>query len=277
MSHILAKDYPWIVNSDIPWKSLSKDIADAKVVLITTAGLYQWKTQKHFNLAAENGDSSFRELKRPIEGTESRYSHKSQEWLRPAMLDMNCTFPIDRLMDLTRERRIGSVSESHFSVMGEITNPSELIDDSIPKLIKLVQKYLIDIAIICPVGPLDHQTGGLIARALEDEGICTVMIGSIKSICENIKPPRTVLVRFPFGQLFGAPFDISTQKEVLAECLIHIKSIREPGEIAPLNLNWRTSIARSLEAKPNLFQLLNQNPERIKEPADKKKISADKF
>ncbi len=277
MSQAISKDYPWIVNSDVPWKSLSKEISDAKVVLITTSGLYQWKTQKHFNLAVESGDVSFRELKRPIEETESRYSHKSQEWLRPAMLDMNCTFPIDRLMDLTRERRIGSVSESHFSVMGEIADPAELIDDTIPKLIKLIQKYLIDIAIICPVGPLDHQTGGLIARALEDEGVSTVMIASLKTVCENVKPPRTVLVRFPFGQLFGAPFDISTQKEILAECLIHIKSIREPGEIAPLNLTWRNSVERALAAKPNLFQLLSQNPDKNREPADKKKIAADKF
>lgn len=277
MNLTALKDYPWIVSSDVPWKSLSKDISEAKVVLITTSGLYQWQTQKHFNLAEEGGDASFRELKRPIEQTESRYSHKSQEWLRPALLDMNCTFPIDRLMDLTRERRIGSVSESHFSVMGEIENPQELIDDTATKLVKLLQKYLIDIAIICPVGPLDHQTGGIIARELEEEGICTVMVASLRSVCENIKPPRTVLVRFPFGQVFGAPFDITTQKEVLAECLIHIKSIREPGEIAPLNLTWQSSVERALKSRPNLFQLLSQNPEKTREPLDKKKISADKF
>ncbi len=277
MATSIPKDYPWRLHQDVPWKSLSKDIADSKVVLISTAGIYQWKSQKHFNLADENGDISFRELKRPITQAEIRFSHRSQEYLRPALLDFNCTFPMDRLMDLTREQRVGSVSESHFSVMGEIRDPSEFMDDTLPKLIKQVQKYLADVAIICPAGPLDHQTGALIARALEEEGVSTVMVSAIKTISEIVKPPRTVLVRFPFGQLFGAPFDISTQKEILAECLIHVKSIREPGEIAVLNLSWRQSVEKALALRPNLFQLLSQNPDRSKDGTEKKKIAADKF
>lgn len=271
------QEYPWRVSNDVPWKNLSKDIAEAKVILITTSGLYQWKVQKHFNLGDENGDSSFRELKRPIEQAEIRFSHKSQTVLRPAMLDMNCVFPIERLMDLARERRVGSVSESHISVMGEIRDPKILINDTIPKVIKILQKYLVDIAVICPVGPLDHQSAGILARALEEEGFCTIMVASLKSVCENIKPPRTVLVRFPFGQIFGAPFDVVTQKEVLAECLIHIKSIREPGEIAQLDLKWNESIQRALSAKPNLFQLLSQTPEKMKDGDGKKKIAASEF
>ncbi|MBX7150087.1 hypothetical protein K1X84_00505 [bacterium] len=276
MENRLLKDYTWVVNQDAPWKHLSKDISEAKVALITTAGLYPWKQTKHFNLADENGDPSFREIKKIITQEEIRISHKYYDLKDSVNLDFNCNFPLDRLLEMEKEKKISAVSESHFSVMGETKDPKAIINDTVPKIIKLLQKYLVDVVVITPVGALGHQTAALMAREIEEAEISTVMVSSLKTVCQNAKPPRTILVRFPFGQLFGAPFDVETQKEILAECLIHIKSIREPGEIAELNLRWRDSYAKALAAKPDLKSLASHTVD-TDANNDKRKISAEKF
>jgi D-proline reductase (dithiol) PrdB len=250
------RDYSWIVHMDAPWKHLSKTIGEAKVALITTAGLYNWKVTKHYNLADENGDSSYREIKNDSSQADIRVSHKDVELKTGAGLDMNCIFPLDRLLDLEKEKKISSVSEIHFSVMGEIKDPKGLLDNTVPKIIKQLQKFLVDAVVISAVGPLSHQTAGLMAREIEEAGISTIVVGSLKSVLKNVRPPRTVLVRFPFGQVFGAPFDAASQKEILTECLIHIKSIKEPGEIAEFAFRWQDSVKRAMASKPDLMALM---------------------
>ncbi len=256
MENRYLKDYEWIINPDVPWKHLAKEVPEIKVALITTAGIYSWKTQKHFNLADNNGDSSFREIKKTSTQEETRVSCRDIDLNSSVALDYNCIFPLDRLIEFEKEKRISSASELHFSVMGEIRNPKELIEDTIPKIIRQLQKFLVDAVIISAVGPLSHQSGGLMARMIEEAEISTVLVGGLKSVCQNVKPPRTLLARFPFGQFFGAPFDTVTQKEILDECLVHLKSIREPGEIVELGYHWHDSFKNALKAKPNLRELM---------------------
>jgi D-proline reductase (dithiol) PrdB len=272
----ILRDQSWIVNTDIPWKHLGKDLSETKVALITTAGVYPWKATKHFNLADDNGDGSFREIRRGVSQEELRVSHKWVDLKDSAALDFNCIFPLDRLAEMERDKRISTMAEVHYSVMGEVKSCSELVEETVPKIVKQLQKFLVDLVILSPVGPLGHQTAGQMARAIEDEEISTVMVGCLRSICENVKPPRTVLVRFPFGQLFGAAFDHATQREVLNECLIHAKSIREPGEIAELGLRWRDSFTNALQARPDLVRMM-RDASQAGEPTEKKKIAADAF
>jgi D-proline reductase (dithiol) PrdB len=271
------RDYSWIVDNDAPWKHLSKSLSESKVALITTAGLYNWKLTKHYNLADDNGDISFREFKKDVTQADVRVSHKDIELKNGPGLDYNTVFPLDRLLELEKEKRISSVSEVHFSVMGEIKDPKLLIDNSVPKIIKLLQKFLVDVVIISAVGPLSHQTAGLLAREIEEAGISTIVIGSLKNVLKNVKPPRTVLVRFPFGQVFGAPFDAASQKEILTECLIHIKSIKEPGEVAEFGFRWQDSIRKALAVKPDLMSLMQKAGGKDSDSTDKIKIAANQF
>ncbi|MCB0833668.1 MAG: hypothetical protein KDC45_09415 [Bacteroidetes bacterium] len=268
-------DYPWVVNSDIPWKHLSKELPEVKVAFLTTAGLYTYKLTKHFNLADPNGDTSFREIKKGITQGEIRVSHKDVNLNRCVGLDFNCIFPLDVLADLEKEKKISSSSEIHFSVMGEIRDPKNLLHETVPKILKQLQKFLVDVVVISAVGPLGHQNAGLIARALEEEDLTTIVIGGLRSVFKNVKPPRSILVRFPFGQSFGAPFDRQTQREILQDCLVHLKSIREPGEIAELPFRWEESYKRALSIKPDLMTMTA--PEADSTTETKKRISSEDF
>lgn len=252
MEERLFKNYEWQTFADAPWKHLSKDISESKVALLTTGGIYNWKATKHFNLADENGDPTFREIKKNVSQEDIRIAHRHVELKASVALDVNCLFPIDLLLEMEKERKISAVSESHFSLMGEVKDPGPILDESVPKIIKQLNKFMVDVVIVSAVGPWSHQTAALIARELEEAEICTIMISCMRTVSANIKPPRTVLVRFPFGQPFGAPFDRETHKEILAECLVHVKSIREPGEIAELGLRWRDTFAKGLREYPQL-------------------------
>jgi D-proline reductase (dithiol) PrdB len=256
MENRYLRDYEWIINSDIPWKHLAKQVTESKVALITSAGIYNWKTQKHFNLADDNGDCSFREIKKTNTQEETRVSCREMDLNGSVALDYNCIFPLDRLVEMEKEKRVSSASELHFSVMGEIKNPKEFIEDAVPKIVRQLQKFLVDVVIISAVGPLSHQTAGVMARMIEEAEISTIVVGGLKTVFQNVKPPRTLLVRFPFGQFFGAPFDTATQKEILNECLVHVKSIREPGEIAELGYQWHDSFKNALQKKPDLRELI---------------------
>ncbi len=251
------RDYTWTIHSDVPWKHMAKDLTQVKVALITTAGIYTWKTQKYFNLGDDNGDCSFREIKKDVVPGDLRVSHRFVDLKSSVGVDYNCIFPLDILKELEKEKRINSVSEIHFSVMGEIKDPKELMEDTVPKIIKQLQKYLVDMVIISPAGPLGHQTAAIMARIIEEAEISTIMLTSLKSVCSNVKPPRSLLLRFPFGMLYGAPFDAKTQKEILNECLVHIKSIREPGEIAEIGFQWKESYKAALQAKPDLKKIMS--------------------
>lgn len=55
----------------------------------------------------------------------------------------------------------------------------------------------------------------LTARALEAEGIATVIVGSARDIVEECGVPRFVFSDVPLGNPFGAPGDVETQQATL--------------------------------------------------------------
>jgi hypothetical protein len=57
---------------------------------------------------------------------------------------------------------------------------------------------------------------GLIARVLEEAGIATVCIIMRREVAENVKPPRALFVKFPFGAPLGPAGDAETQRGVIS-------------------------------------------------------------
>ena len=57
----------------------------------------------------------------------------------------------------------------------------------------------------------------LVARHLESEGICTVVIGSARDIVEECGVPRFLFVDFPLGNPCGKPWDVPMQQALIGE------------------------------------------------------------
>ena len=80
---------------------------------------------------------------------------------------------------------------------------------------------------------------GLIARVLEETGISTVCLNMRREVAENVKPPRTLFVKFPFGAPLGPAADPETQRGVIREALEVLVSATEPGTIVDSPRAWR--------------------------------------
>jgi len=64
-----------------------------------------------------------------------------------------------------------------------------------------------------------HQTVSLIARAFEQEGTATLILGSALDILRSGAAPRVQFLNYPLGFTAGKPFDVQNQREVLATAL----------------------------------------------------------
>lgn len=74
---------------------------------------------------------------------------------------------------------------------------------------------------------------GLIARALELEGIATVVVAWNAGRIRLVNPPRTVITRLERGLVFGHPGDLKGQRRVLGAALALLE---RDAPIAPILL-----------------------------------------
>ena len=139
---------------EIPWTPLSKSLADSTVALISSAGL-ALKTDRPFDQDGEKrnpwwGDPSYRILPRTaIEEDVALYHLHIHP--RIAEQDLNTFFPLQLLMALEEAGAIGRSATSHYSYMGYILQPKELLEESTPAMIEHMKGEGVDIVILVPV------------------------------------------------------------------------------------------------------------------------------
>ena len=76
-------------------------------------------------------------------------------------------------------------------------------------------------------------------REIERAGIPTVGVSIVRSYSEQVRPPRTVFLRWPYGHPFGEPGNAAQQRTVMREALKALLAITEPGAIVDLPYRWR--------------------------------------
>ena len=84
-----------------------------------------------------------------------------------------------------------------------------------------------------------NRSVGLVARAIEAEGIPTVITMMYKQVADALKPPRVAYVRFPFGQPLGEPGNVDQQRVVLEDSLRLLNTATVPGNVVSLPYRWR--------------------------------------
>ncbi|MBI4200378.1 MAG: hypothetical protein HY535_07900 [Chloroflexi bacterium] len=83
-----------------------------------------------------------------------------------------------------------------------------------------------------------NRSGGLIARAIEEEGIPTVIAMMYKEMAEKVRPPRVAFVRFPFGRPLGEPGKPDQHRVVIEDALRILETATGPTIVA-LPYRWR--------------------------------------
>ena len=79
---------------------------------------------------------------------------------------------------------------------------------------------------------------GLIARAIEERGIPTVCVVMNRDITDNVKTPRALFVRFPYGAPLGPAGNAAVQEAVVRAALELLVNAAQPGVIVDAGIEW---------------------------------------
>jgi D-proline reductase (dithiol) PrdB len=138
---------------EIPWSSLTKPLAECTVSLISTGGI-ALKTDRPFDQEGERrnpwwGDPSYRIL--PATATSQDvwiyHQHIDPSY---AEQDLNCLLPLQRLQELADACEIGRTASRHYSIMGYILRPEQLLAETVPALIRNLKEDFADVVVLVP-------------------------------------------------------------------------------------------------------------------------------
>jgi D-proline reductase (dithiol) PrdB len=138
---------------EIPWTPLAKPMRDRTVALISSGGM-ALKTDRPFDQEGERqnpwwGDPSFRVIPQTAKSGDIRVYHQHID-PRPAEEDLNCLLPIERLGELVAAGEVGRAALSHYSIMGYLLEPQEMLETSIPAIIGHLRKDAVDVVALVP-------------------------------------------------------------------------------------------------------------------------------
>ena len=138
---------------DIPWSPLPKPVADCSVALISTGGI-ALRTDLPFDQEGERknpwwGDPSYRVIPQAATAADIRVYHLHIDPAH-AEQDLNCLLPVERLAELADAGVVGRAAKSHYSFMGYILEPRELLEKSVPAIIGGLRDERVDAVVLVP-------------------------------------------------------------------------------------------------------------------------------
>jgi D-proline reductase (dithiol) PrdB len=150
-ARLFMRTYPWRRIDPVPSAPLRKPLREAKVAIVSSAGLVL-PHQERFDMEMKGGDWSSREVPSDADSTTFIDAHRSESYDHSGVhADANLAFPIDRLRELADEGLIGAVSHRHFSFMGSITAPGRLTAESAPRVADALAADMVDAVLLVPI------------------------------------------------------------------------------------------------------------------------------
>ncbi len=137
----------------VPWAPLARPLDQCTVALLTSGGI-ALKTDQPFDQEGERrnpwwGDPSFRII--PSTATEQDievyHLHINPDFARR---DLNCLLPIQRLAELQAAGMVGAVAPSHYSIMGYLPKPDEMLSQTVPAIIQRLKDERVNILVLVP-------------------------------------------------------------------------------------------------------------------------------
>ncbi len=198
-----------------------------RVALLSSAGLHL-ENQQSFNYKNFYGDFSFRVIPSdfPLASlrlTESDFDRRGFE-TDPASL-----FPLPELKVVSTEFG-GQAAEHHFSLLGFNLKRKELLEETVPAILKILKEDKTDLVLLIPACVVCHEVLPQVAGALEEAGVAAVTFAFIASALDTARGPRTIL----FGGDCGLPFGNSAhekRKELLRLAMRAAFEMKSAGEV----------------------------------------------
>jgi hypothetical protein len=204
--------YRWAHYAHVPFHPLAKPLSQCRLTVITTAAPFQPDKGDQgpgapYNSAAKfftvySGDTTL--------DHDLRISHIAIDRVHTSAEDPGTYFPLGELRRFAADGRTGSVAPRFH---GLPTNRSHRVTIEIDciEVVRRCKEDQVDAALLLPNCPVCHQSVSLAARALEESGIATVVMGCAKDIVEYVGVPRFLFSDFPLGNAAGRPHDRASQ------------------------------------------------------------------
>jgi len=204
---------------EVPFARLSRPLADCILTLVTTAAPFQPDKGPQGPGAPYNAAAKFHQ---PYAGDTARdhdlrIAHVAIDRKHTSMEDAGSWFPLPSMRSLARQGRFRLAPRFH----GAPTNRSvrHTLEADVPVIVQRCREDAVDAALLVANCPVCHQTLSLTARALEQAGIATVVLGCARDIVEHVGVPRLLFSDFPLGNAAGKPHDAQSQRDTLEQAL----------------------------------------------------------
>lgn len=220
------RGYPFVENVYAPFTPVRRSLPLLNLALISSAGAYIDGTDS-FDLEAKDGDLSYKEIPVEVEGEDLEFAAKGYD-TTAIREDWNVQIPVDRLLEYEENAVIGRLNQVWWSLSSYIPNAARVADELAPKIAERVARYEVQAALLIPATRLCHQTLGLVARAIENSGIPTMMLAVDRSITDKVRPPRTAYYNGEFGSVVGKPNWKEYQLRVLDQSIRWTETFDQP-------------------------------------------------
>lgn len=132
----------------VPLAELKKPIAECKICFVSTSGV-QPKSSMPFDTVHPVGDYSLRSFSSQIDVNDLEI-HQIKYPTHGANKDVNVIYPIERLRELEKEDRIGSLTENVFSFIGYNMDPPRLEQTLAEDLADAIEAEAPDVLLAAP-------------------------------------------------------------------------------------------------------------------------------
>ena len=231
--------YEWAHFADAPFHALDKPLEDCRIALITTAAPYRPGQGDQGPRALYNASAKFYTVYSGdiAHNHDLRISHVAIDRDHTTAEDPGSYFPLPALRNSVADGRIGSVAARFH---GAPTNRSQrtTLDVDCPEIVARCKADGAEAAILVANCPVCHQSVSLAARALEQNGIATVIMGCAKDIVEYVGVPRLLFSDFPLGNAAGRPNDQASQAFTLELALHLLENATSPRTTVQSPLVW---------------------------------------
>lgn len=231
--------YRWATFDTVPLTPLSKPLADASISVITTAARYHPDNGDQGPGAPYNAAAKFFSVySEPTDHEpDLRISHIAIDRAHTTGHDQGSYFPLRALRALVQDGTIGTITPRFH---GLPTNRSHRTTQDVdcPDIVSRCLEDGADAVVLVPNCPVCHQSVSLAARALEEAGISSVIMGCARDIVETVGVPRLVFNDFPLGNAAGRPDDPTSQLEIARLAVELLSSARAPRTTLQSPFQW---------------------------------------
>ncbi|HET7244998.1 MAG TPA: glycine/sarcosine/betaine reductase selenoprotein B family protein [Streptosporangiaceae bacterium] len=138
----------------IPWTRLAKPLSACRVALVSSAGIAR-HDQAPFNQELERrdpwwSDQSWRPIPLGTTGDDVGIYHLHID-PRFGQQDLDCVLPLRRLQELTADGIVGEAAATHYSFMGYVLQPRQLLASTAPAIAAQMAAEAVDVALLVPV------------------------------------------------------------------------------------------------------------------------------